>query len=150
MWGGVAGRSDLAKAAAQVGDDGGGVVKPLALAVGVGDFEAGHFDGAAALHQFGAVGGVVLGVAVFNGQRQAAHFLAHFDAKRAGVELVEREVSALQVDCGLHGGVAHQATRLGEALFEQHERPEHGAQGFEEETDGGFHGAVAIKRCGGR
>ncbi|MCY1376225.1 hypothetical protein D9M69_636990 [compost metagenome] len=98
--------------------------------------------------QFGAVGGVVLGVALLDGQREAAHFLPHLNAERAGAELVEREVLALQVDRGLCCGLAHHAFRLGEALFQQHERAEHGAQGFEEGADDGFHAEISVVRGG--
>ena len=141
--------SDLREAAAQVRDDGGRVVEPLAAPAGVGDLQAGHFDGTTALLQFAAVSGVVLGIALLDGQRQAPHFLAYFDAKRAGCELVERQVFALQVDGGLYGGLAHHAAGLGESLFDQHEGTEHSAQGFEEGADDGFHKGMAIKSAVG-
>jgi hypothetical protein len=35
---------------------------------------------------------------------------------------------------------------LGQALFEQHDGAEHGAQGSEESTDDGFHGGVLFQK----
>jgi hypothetical protein len=82
---------------------------------------------------------MVLRVTLFDGQRQATHFLAHLDAKRAGAELVERQALANLVDSGLFGGCALHASRLGQTLFEEHDGAEHDAQGSEECTDDGFH-----------
>jgi hypothetical protein len=92
------------------------------------------------LKKFFSVGSVVLRVTFFNGQRQAAHFLAHLDAKRAGVELVQRQALALQIDRGLSRSVALHALWLSETLFEQHDGAQHKAQGFKEDTDDRFHG----------
>ena len=73
-------------------------------------------------------------------ERQAAHFLAHLDAKRAGLVLVQRQRLALLIDFLLRGGRATHALGLGEFFLEQHDRAEDGAQRPEEESDKSFHG----------
>lgn len=82
---------------------------------------------------------MVLGIALFDGQRQAAHFLAHLDAKRAGAELVQGHALALLVHAGLRRSFAHHASGLCQALFEQHDGAKNNPKGSEESTDGGFH-----------
>ncbi len=101
---------------------------------------------ARALKQGVAVGGVVLCVALFNRQRQAAHFLAHLDAKRAGAELVQRQALALLVHAGLRRSVANHASGVGQALFEQHDGTQNDAQGSEECTDDGFHRGLKFQK----
>lgn len=103
---------------AQVGHDSRRVLQPLRLALAVGDLQARHFGGTAALQQVVSVGAVVLSISLVDGQRQAAHFLAHLDAKRAGAELVQRHALALQIDSGLRHRLPIHATGLGQTLFE--------------------------------
>ena len=85
-------------------------------------------------------GNVVLRITFFDGQRQAAHFLADLDAKRTGVELVQRQALALQINRRLSRSVALYALGVRETLFEQHDWAQHKAHGFKEDTDDRFHG----------
>ena len=81
----------------------------------------------------------MLRIALFYGQRQAVHFLAYLDAKRAGAELVKHQALALQVHGALCSRRALDGAGPRQALFEQHDGAEHDAQGSEECTDDGFH-----------
>ena len=72
--------------------------------------------------------------------------MAHLDAKRAGAELVERQALALLVYAGLGSRFANHASGLGQALFEQHDGPQHDAQGSEEGTDDGFHKVSTVQK----
>ena len=82
----------------------------------------------------------MLRVQSFNVQRQTAHFLPYLDAERAGFVLVENDVAALPVHCCLIAWRADDAFGPGDEFPEQHERPDDGAQGFEECSDDSFHG----------
>jgi hypothetical protein len=55
----------------------------------------------------------------------------------------------LPIDFGLCGGRTLCASRLGQALFEQHDGAEHKAQGSEKGTDHSFHGDLKNSKAGG-
>ena len=130
----------LCELAAQVADDFFGVVEPAAVARFVGDLQARYLRLAALLHQCSPVGAFRLRVHFGDRQGQAAHFLAHLDAKRAGFVLVQRQAFACLVNGFLPRRRAHDALGAGERLFEKHHRAQDNAQGLEKESDKRFHG----------
>jgi len=62
---------------------------------------------------------VIFGVAQFDIERVLAHHPAHFDAERAGVELIDRHVGGLCINGVLRGGVAFGLVRTGEKIDKQ-------------------------------
>src|SRR5690554_478941 len=81
----------LSKLPIQPGIDITGLIHPLLLTVVIGDQQAGHFNGAAAIQKILTVRCVVLRITQLDIQPQASHFLAYFDAERAGTKLVQRD-----------------------------------------------------------
>lgn len=130
----------LLKPLVQITDDGARLEQPLALAIGIGDLEAGHLDGASAFEQVVAVLLMVLRIKALNGQGKAPHFLAHLDAKRTGGELVQHQVLALLVDGLLRRWRPHHTFGPSDKFPQLHEGAKHDAQGSEKGSDDGFHG----------
>lgn len=116
----------------QILDDVIRLIHPLHLTLRIGDTQTRRLHLAAALQQGFAMLGVVLRVAQGDGQRQAGHLVAHFDAERAGLEVVERQLFAFPVDLLLRLCAAHDA--FGHCQFgpQQHEGHEDEAEGAEE------------------
>src|SRR5690554_5065407 len=67
-------------------------IHPLLLTLVIGDQQAGHFNGAAAIQKILTMRWVMLCVSQFDIQPQPGHLFANFDAERAGPELVKRQV----------------------------------------------------------
>ena len=112
----------------------------MAVASFVRDLQAGYLGVATLLRQFGSGGSFRLSVHLGDFQGQATHFLAHLDAKRAGLVLVQGECAARLVHRILSGSGTHHALGTRQGLLEQHHGAQNNAQGLEKESNKIFHG----------
>ena len=77
-------------------------------------------------------------------KRQARYLVPHFCAKRAGFVLVKRQLLALLIHRILRCLRTNLTFETVYGFFKQHEKTEHNAQGFEEQTDKLFHDDVRM------